>query len=221
MTRSLAITALLTVAVAASACTDANQSAQLGAADGTVAPGATCAYPPDGEPARAVDAPGEHSVPNRGTVQVVMHMTAGDVTLTLDQAKAPCTVHSFLSLASQGYFDDTSCHRLVDHGMFILQCGDPTGTGRGGPGYTFADEIAPGTAYPRGTIAMANRGPDTNGSQFFLVWDDTDLSPDYTVFGTIDDAGLGVVGGIAAQGVDASDGISPNAEALITGMSIG
>ena len=95
-----------------------------------------------------------------------------------------------MSLAEQGYFDDTTCHRLTTQGIFVLQCGDPTATGGGGPGYSFEDELDGAEKYPAGTIAMANAGPDTNGSQFFLVYEDTELPPSYTTFGTIDDAGL-------------------------------
>ena len=114
-------------------------------------------------------------------------MTEGDVTITMDRAKAPCTVNSFVSLAGQGYFDQTRCHRLADSGIFILQCGDPTGTGQGGPGYQFANETDGTESYTRGVVAMANAGPGTNGSQFFLVWDDStslDRVPNYTIFGT-------------------------------------
>ena len=98
-----------------------------------------------------------------------------------------------MSLATQGYFDGTICHRLTtleESGIAVIQCGDPSGTGSGGPGYTFADETTGDEKYTAGVIAMANRGPDTNGSQFFIVYDDSPLPPDYTVFGSIDDASL-------------------------------
>ncbi|HOA28025.1 MAG TPA: peptidylprolyl isomerase, partial [Arachnia sp.] len=181
-----------------------------------------CAYPPDGDPARAVDPPETTDVPASGTVTATVSLSAGDVTMTLDRAKAPCTVNSFVSLAEQGYYDDTVCHRLVDHGIFILQCGDPTATGTGGPGYTIPDEVDKAVTYPAGTIAMAKRqAPNTGGSQFFLVWADTELPPEYTVFGTMDQAGLDVVGGIAAQGVDGVDGMSPIAEARIQSVTMG
>ena len=88
----------------------------------------------------------------------------------------------------------------------MLQCGDPTGTGTGGPGYSFADELAGDETYPAGTLAMANAGPDTNGSQFFIVYDDTPLPASYTVFGTIDDAGLEVVRTVAQAGSDETFG---------------
>ncbi|QXT64300.1 peptidylprolyl isomerase [Tessaracoccus palaemonis] len=149
-------------------------------------------------------------------------LTAGDIDVTMDRATAPCTVNSFVSLAEQGFYDDTVCHRLVDTGIFILQCGDPTATGTGGPGYTIPDEVTADTTYPAGTVAMANRGAkNTGGSQFFLVYADTDLPADYTVLGTMDQAGIDVVGSIASQGVDAVDQTSPIAEAKITSITLG
>ena len=183
--------------------------------------GATCAYPLGGTPARPVDPPATSGVPASGTTSATLHFSSGDVTLTLDQAAAPCTVNSFLSLATQGFYTDTRCHRLVDTGIFILQCGDPTATGTGGPGYSYADELSGQEKYPAGTVAMANRGPDTNGSQFFLVWADSPLPPAYTVFGRMDKAGLAVVQGIASQGVDGQDGISPIADARISSVTLG
>jgi peptidyl-prolyl cis-trans isomerase B (cyclophilin B) len=138
----------------------------------------------------------------------------GRVGLQLDNAKAPCTVNSFASLAQQGFFNDTPCHRLTTSpSLAVLQCGDPTGQGTGGPGYQFANEYPtnqypPGDpalqqpiVYPRGTLAMANAGPDTNGSQFFLVYKDSQLPPNYTAFGTIDQTGLATLDKIAAAGV--------------------
>ena len=218
--------ALLSAAalISLSACGDANQSnPEPVTAENTT----TCEYPPAGEPAKAVDAPPTTGVPTQGEVTVTLGLTAGDVTITMDRAKAPCTVNSFVSLAEQGYYDDTVCHRLTDYGIFVLQCGDPSASGMGGPGYSYADELeaiedlSPQEAYPAGTVAMANAGPDTNGSQFFLVYADSTLDPDYTIFGTMDQAGIDVVGGIAAQGVDAGDGQSPIAEAKIMSVTLG
>src|SRR5213076_2511440 len=95
------------------------------------------------------------------------------VRLTLDRVRAPCTVHSSESLVEQGFFTKTRCPRLVDKAFFILQCGDPSGTGKGGPAYTFASEIDGTESYTKGVVAMASSGPNLNGSQFFLVWDDS------------------------------------------------
>jgi peptidyl-prolyl cis-trans isomerase B (cyclophilin B) len=147
-------------------------------------------------------------------VSVSMETTQGDIGLMLDNGKAPCTVNSFASLAQQGFFNDTPCHRLTtSEGLSVLQCGDPTGAGTGGPGYEFANEyptnqfqpddhkLMEPVLYPRGTLAMANAGPNTNGSQFFLVYKDSQLPPNYTVFGTIDETGLATLDKIAAAGV--------------------
>jgi peptidyl-prolyl cis-trans isomerase B (cyclophilin B) len=167
-----------------------------------------CEYVQTGEAARPVNPPPTTGVPTSGSVRYVLRMTEGDVTITMDRAKAPCTVNSFVSLAGQGYFDRTRCHRLADSGIFILQCGDPTGTGQGGPGYQFANETDGTESYTRGVVAMANAGPGTNGSQFFLVWDDsTSLNrvPNYTIFGTMDPASRDVVAAMAAEGQDGSN----------------
>jgi peptidyl-prolyl cis-trans isomerase B (cyclophilin B) len=114
-------------------------------------------------------------------------------------SRAPCTVNSFVYLASKNYFSNTRCHRLTTSGIYVLQCGDPTGTGTGGPGYRFSDENLTGATYPANTVAMANSGPNTNGSQFFLVYKNTTLQPNYTPFGTIV-AGLSVIQKVAAAG---------------------
>lgn len=225
--RKLPLGLLLTAVVTLSACGDANPLAP--SSTSTLVQAGTCAYPSDGDPAKPVDPPKTTDVPNSGTVTATVHMTAGDIEITMDRAKSPCTVNSFVSLAQQGFFDNTVCHRLVDTGIFILQCGDPTATGRGGPGYTIPDEWRPPVAdgaqvavYPPGSVAMAKlTAPNTGGSQFFLVFADTPLPPDYTIFGTMDAKGLDVVGGIAAQGVAAEDGQSPIAEAKITSVTLG
>ncbi|SEQ32276.1 peptidylprolyl isomerase [Microlunatus flavus] len=190
--------------------------------DGTGPSDGACEYTVTGSPARPVQPPTTSDISSSGTVSYVMHLSEGDVTLKLDRAKAPCTVHSFESLVAQKYFDDTRCHRLVDSGIFVLQCGDPTATGRGGPGYTFPDETDGTEKYTRGTLAMANAGPNTNGSQFFLVWDDSPLPPSYTVFGSFDEKSREVVAGIASQGQDGSspDGSGvPNSPAKIKSIT--
>lgn len=183
--------------------------------------GASCTYAATGGAAREVEAPPVTGVANSGTVDYVIALNGEDVTVALDRQKTPCTVNSFVSLAAQGYFDGTACHRLVDGGIFVLQCGDPSGTGSGGPGYQFADELAGTETYGAGTLAMANAGPGTNGSQFFIVYADSPLSPDYTVFGTVTD-GLDVVEAIAAGGQDnsfgAAGGGKPNLPAEITAV---
>ena len=116
---------------------------------------------------------------------------------------APETVNAMLFLAQEGYFDSTLCHRLTTEGIKVLQCGDPTATGTGGPGFTIPDENLPeegDTNYPAGTVAMANAGPGTSGSQFFLVYEDTTLPPNYTIWGQVS-SGLDIVEQVAGAGV--------------------
>ena len=130
----------------------------------------------------------------------------GTIVAALDAAKAPHTVNSFAFLASKHYFDNSPCHRLVTSNIYVLQCGDPTGTGTGGPGYTIPDENLSGATYPAGTLAMANTGqPHTGGSQFFFCYADTPLPAQYTPFGTVTQ-GLDVLKKIAALGEDDSNG---------------
>ncbi len=151
-------------------------------------------------------------VPAEGTSTLVMTLVdLGELTITLDSASAPCAAASMAFLAEAGFFDGTPCHRLVDQPSFgVLQCGDPTGSGTGGPGYRFDQEVTADTAYPAGTVAMANSGrPGSTGSQFFVCYVDTELSPDYTVVGTVDDEGLAIVQEIAAAGHDGSYEPSP------------
>lgn len=164
-----------------------------------------CTYNPDGSDAD-VEAPPAVAA-HEGKVPATMTTSIGTIRLTLDAANAPCTVNSFLSLVEQGYFDGTSCHRLtVAQGFEVLQCGDPTGTGAGGPGYSFDDELTGSETYGAGTLAMANAGPNTNGSQFFIVYGDTGLTPDYTVFGSVDKAGLAAIDKAAQAGVEPLNG---------------
>jgi peptidyl-prolyl cis-trans isomerase B (cyclophilin B) len=134
-----------------------------------------------------------------------LHTDQGVIAIQALTAAAPCTTFSFRFLAEHQYFDRTHCHRLTTKGIFVLQCGDPTGTGSGGPGYSFDDENLTGATYPAGTVAMANAGPNTNGSQFFFVWKDTTLPPDYTPFGRVT-SGMDVLLKIAAAGEDDQNG---------------
>jgi peptidyl-prolyl cis-trans isomerase B (cyclophilin B) len=172
----------------------------------------SCTYPGDGQPpARPAKAPPTADVSARGSEPVALGTSAGQIDLTLDRDLAPCTVNSFVSLAKQGYFDNTPCHRLTTSpGLQVLQCGDPSGTGSGGPGYSFADETYPQLTYGRGYLAMANAGPNTNGSQFFMIYGDASaLTPNYTVFGYITPPGLQVLDTVAKAGDDGSMDPSP------------
>ncbi|MCT1459451.1 peptidylprolyl isomerase [Aestuariimicrobium sp. p3-SID1156] len=194
-----------------------------GQGEGTVqGESTTCEYRVGGNPARPVDPPSANA-PTTGEAQVTMRMAAGTVTLSLDRSHAPCAVNSMESLVRQKFYDGTRCHRLVDQGIFILQCGDPTGSGAGGPGYSYDDELTGTENYPRGTVAMANPGKDANGSQFFIVWADSPLEPHYTVIGKVDEKSLKVIQSIASQGVDGTDPnqSTPIADASITTMALG
>jgi peptidyl-prolyl cis-trans isomerase B (cyclophilin B) len=190
------------------------------ASPGTV----SCTYVAASTPSKPVDPPSGENVPATGTVAVVITTNEGPITITMDRSKTPCTINSFLSLAQQKYFDTTSCHRLVTDGLYLLQCGDPSGTGTGGPGYTFRDETYSTDTFPAGTVAMANAGTNTNGSQFFLVYADTGLPPKYTVFGHMDAAGIAVIKKIAADGQDGSNSAGdgkPNNPAKILTATVG
>jgi peptidyl-prolyl cis-trans isomerase B (cyclophilin B) len=197
--------------------------------------GANCQYAPASAASKQVNPPRGGKVPtDPAQVSVSMATNQGNIGLQLDNAKSPCTVNSFASLTQQGYFDNTVCHRLTTSpGLSVLQCGDPAGTGAGGPGYEFANEYPTDqypagdpnaqqpVVYPRGTVAMANAGPGTNGSQFFLVYKDSQLPPQYTVFGKIDETGLGTLDRIANSGVTggAADG-APAAEVKVTSIAL-
>ncbi len=176
-----------------------------------------CAYTatPDDPAARPVPLPPDpRRTPNRGIAKVTLKTNHGKIGLTLDRAKAPCTIQSFAHLVRYRFYDRTICHRLTAYPtLSVLQCGDPSGTGSGGPGYRYKDELptdlppAPTDptgvrkVYKRGVLAMANAGPDTNGSQFFLVYANSALRPNYTIFGTVDEAGLATLDRIAAGGI--------------------
>jgi peptidyl-prolyl cis-trans isomerase B (cyclophilin B) len=166
-----------------------------------------CEYVEDesAEPAREVPLPPTEGVETEQVYTVTLTTNRGDIVFEMDSAQAPCTANNLRSLAHFGYYDDTPCHRLTTQGISVLQCGDPTGTGTGGPGYTFADENLAGATYERGTVAMANAGPGTNGSQFFLVYEDSSLPANYTPFGKIV-GGLDVLEEVAAAGSDESNG---------------
>lgn len=167
-----------------------------------------CAYPATAQPAaRPVTAPKARSYSTR-PAKAVLTTSLGKITITLATTKAPCTVASLRNLSSQHYFSNTGCHRVTTVSLFVLQCGDPTSTGSGGPGYSFADENLPTTAtdpYPRGTVAMANAGPNTNGSQFFFCQRDNKLPAAYPVFGTVT-TGMPIIDKITAAGSDNSNG---------------
>jgi len=203
LTRLIAIPSLLVALSSLAACSGDGSDDVATDPDATASfETVTCDYPADNTAAKEVEKPSAEA-PKRGSVEVTITTNSGDVRATLDSDAAPCTVNSFVSLASQGYFESTNCHRLVPG--FVLQCGDPTASGSGGPGYSFADELTGSETYGRGVLAMANAGPDTNGSQFFIVLAEASLPAAYTVFGSVSDEGMAVVDAIAAKGT--KDGV--------------
>ena len=140
----------------------------------------------------------------------------GDIAVELFVGEAPQTANNFAFLAKEGFYDGTVIHRVVPG--FVVQMGDPTGTGTGGPGYKFDDELAAARnrGYDRGTLAMANAGPNTNGSQFFICLDDVSLPPAYTVFGEVT-SGMDVVDDIAGQPLR---GEHPNPEITVNSVTL-
>ncbi|HEY9476150.1 MAG TPA: peptidylprolyl isomerase [Mycobacteriales bacterium] len=169
--------------------------------------------PPDPDPS-----------PNKGNAGVTLKTGVGNIVFSLDQHAAPCAVQSFLYLVDKGYFTQSVCHRLTTAGIFVLQCGDPTGTGQGGPTYQFKDENLSVASYTKGIVAMANSGPNTNGSQFFIIYkDSTTLPKKYTVIGTVTQ-GLDAVQKVADAGGDDSNGPGdghPKTDVVIEGITRG
>ncbi|MFZ2530286.1 MAG: peptidylprolyl isomerase [Rhodococcus sp. (in: high G+C Gram-positive bacteria)] len=178
-------------------------------------PTVECRYVPGGPATPRAEFSEVAPVATAGTVKMTLETTIGPIPLVLDRAKAPCAVNSFINLARQGFFNRSACDQLVDGpGTRLFTCGDPTGTGAGGPGYQFADEY-PVTStshsngfltpalYPRGTLAMASDGrADSNGSRFLLIFDDSVLLEQYTIFGTIDESALPPLAAAAGSGVE-------------------
>ena len=182
-----------------------------------------CAYKenPAEKPKNAPGLPDDpKDTPKKGTVNVDLKTSQGDIGLTLNREKAPCTVQSMEHLVKEKYFDGTKCHRMTaSASLKVLQCGDPKGDGTGGPGYSLPDELPkdladapaaqaggqPVSVYERGMLAMANAGPETGGSQFFIVYGDSMLPPSYTVFGEVGAPGLKVVDKIAKGGITAGN----------------
>jgi peptidyl-prolyl cis-trans isomerase B (cyclophilin B) len=174
------------------------------------------------EPAMSIDTSAKYAMK--------LATTCGDIDIALKTAAAPHTVNSFNFLAGQGFFDHTKCHRLTNEGIYVLQCGDPKGSGLGGPGYTIPDEnlkdkSLKGNVYPAGTVAMANTGQKhSGGSQFFLVYQDSQLPPSYTPFGTVSASGMEVLKKIAAAGAQPADpttgNTAPNATVVINKATV-
>ena len=193
------------------------------ASSATATPLAThCTYKSNPPAARNVGMP-PTTPDSTATYKATIVTNRGNVVIDLLNSKATCTVNSFVYLAAKKYFNNTKCQRLTtSNSVYILQCGDPTGTGSGGPGYKFADENLAGATYPQGTVAMANSGANTNGSQFFLTYKNTTESPNYTPFGTIV-SGLDIIQNVATKGSDNSNGAGdghPKESVIIESVTI-
>ncbi|MEU5303432.1 peptidylprolyl isomerase [Streptomyces noursei] len=235
--RNVLIAGVVAVALAAGAT--AYASVKLIGGDRSTTDDASadpCARPAPGSPSKKTW-PKEPAMAIDSSAPYTAHLatTCGQLTFTMDAAKAPHTVNSFAFLAGQGYFDHSRCHRLVDQNIYVLQCGDPKGTGEGTPGYTLPDENLKdprikGNVYPAGTVAMANRYDGTNpktrnsgGSQFFLVYKDSQLPPNYTPFGRVT-GGMDVLRKIADAGSHpepATGNTAPNATVVIDRATVG
>ena len=189
--------AMIAVLSASMACGEAEEEAPPAASSATSATASSAAQPR--EAIMQWDAPPAMSIDATKQYHATLSTSYGDITVQLYQEEAPATVNNFVFLARQGFYNGVRFHRIVRG--FMVQGGDPTGTGRGGPGYRFADE--PVTRdYLRGTLAMANSGPDSNGSQFFIMHEDYALPKDYTIFGMVTE-GLQVLDAIANTAVSA------------------
>ncbi len=181
-----------------------DDGAETATPDASTSPAAlNCKAPNDKKPSgKQYDKAQDITLKPDTRYSAVLDTNCGDITVIFDSEAAPANVASFIGLANDGYFDNTMCHRLTTEGLYVLQCGDPKGNGTGGPGYELPDENLPKDGdnnYPAGTVAMANAGANTGGSQFFLVYQDTTLGPNYTILGTMS-TGLNIVQGVAAEG---------------------
>lgn len=148
---------------------------------------------------------------------LTLSTNCGDIVIDLLADDAPATVASIAFLSDTGFYNATACHRLTTAGIFVVQCGDPAGNGTGGPGYQIPDENLPAEGeanYPAGTVAMANAGPGTSGSQFFLVYEDTTLPSGYTIWGQITQ-GLDIIQAVAGAGTADGGGDGLPAQPLV------
>ncbi len=184
--------------------------APAAAPDGTVAgttdssptPGNAGLQTPPSTPMKTYTNPGKLPAAEITNKQVRITTNKGDIVVVFYPTTAPLAVSNFIYLAENGFYDNVIFHRVISG--FMIQGGDPTGTGMGGPGYKFTDELTDSHTYTRGTLAMANSGPNTNGSQFFIMHKDYPLPHDYTIFGHVT-SGLDVVDAIAATPTDSHD----------------
>jgi cyclophilin family peptidyl-prolyl cis-trans isomerase len=171
---------------------------------------------------REFSAPFEMCIDTAKTYTAVITTNKGVLRVTLDDEKAPKTVNNFVALSRYKFYDGITCHRIIPD--FMAQCGDPTGSGSGGPGYRFEDELPAAGEYEVGSIAMANSGPNTNGSQFFVITGQkgVSLSPDYSLFGKVEPGQDAVLAALDAAGNDdpTANGVPPKEEVTIESVTI-
>jgi len=168
-----------------------------------------------GDPMKQYDSPPDLSIDLDRAYTATVDTNHGVIEIELDSNRSPVAVNNFVFLARDGYYDGVLFHRVIEN--FMIQGGDPTGTGRGGPGYRFRDELEGDGRYEQGVVAMANAGPNTNGSQFFICHTDVSLPHSYTIFGKVS-SGQEVVDSIATTPTDPSD--RPREDAVINSVSI-
>ncbi len=221
-----AVVLVIWAVMATTAGKKSTPSANASASASTSAAPTGCSWKPNPNPSASpapapnaniknVGTPAASGEPRSGTRDMTIDSSLGKIVIQLDLTHAPCTSASYTYLAEKHFLDNTSCHRLVNSAgtnpqdgsatdFHVLQCGDPSGTGQGGPAYQFDDENLPTDqrpAYPAGSVAMANSGPNTNGSQFFIVFGDTLLPASYTIFGHVTE-GLDIAKQVGAAGDD-------------------
>lgn len=165
--------------------------------------------------AKTYDSPPEFTIDLDKDYSATIETNHGTIEIELLEERSPQTVNNFVSLARDGFYDGVIFHRVISG--FMIQGGDPTGTGRGGPGYKFRDELEGTGDYSRGTVAMANAGPNTNGSQFFICHGDAPLPHSYTIFGKVT-SGMDAVDAIAALDTDRAD--KPKSDAVMEKVTI-
>ena len=161
------------------------------------------------------NAPPEMTIDLSKAYAATLHTNHGDIAIEFDAVKSPQTVNNFVFLAREGFYDGVIFHRVISG--FMIQGGDPTGTGMGGPGYRFRDELEGAGEYSRGTVAMANAGPNTNGSQFFIMHRDYGLPHSYSIFGKVTE-GMDAVDSIAGTPTGAQD--RPHDDCVIESITI-
>lgn len=197
---SLAVLAI--VAMLGAGCAPSSPATGADTTSDTSSAASSSSSSPNSMDATPTGVPDALSAEELTDTQVRITTNKGDIVVQLYPDTAPVAASNFVTLATKGYYDGVIFHRVIEG--FMIQGGDPTGTGRGGPGYQFADELDDARTYTRGTLAMANSGPDTNGSQFFIMHKDYPLPHNYTIFGFVTE-GMDVVDAIATAPRDRND----------------